>query len=135
MNVQVFYNQNNQLNHYVGNFSDWLDRKKKLTELDHHEESKHIQQDGIEKIKKITKLSYKEQRALNALPDEIKQLEIEKNTLEEKISLSGFYAQDKKIIQSTMEELNLLAQKIEKKTDVWSDLIEKEELYKKTKNS
>lgn len=125
----------NQLNHYVGNFSDWLNRKQKLTELDHHEKSKNIQQDGIEKIKKITKLSYKEQRALNALPDEIKQLEIEKNTLEEKISLFGFYAQDKKTIQSTMEELNLLTQKIETKTDVWSDLIEKEELYKKTKNS
>ena len=131
----LIFEGENQLNHYVGNFSDWLNRKKKLTELDHHEESKHIQQDGIKKIKKITKLSYKEQRALNALPDEIKQLEIEKNTLEEKISLSGFYAQDKKIIQSTMEELNLIAQKIEKKTDVWSDLIEKEELYKKTKNS
>jgi ATP-binding cassette subfamily F protein uup len=125
----------NQLNHYVGNFSDWLNRKQKLTELDHHEKSKNIQQDGIEKIKKITKLSYKEQRVLNALPDEIKQLEIEKNTLEEKISLSSFYAQDKKTIQSTMEELNLLTQKIETKTDVWSDLIEKEELYKKTKNS
>ena len=125
----------NQLNHYVGNFSDWLNRKQKLTELDHHEKSKNIQQDGIEKIKKITKLSYKEQRALNALPDEIKQLEIEKNTLEEKISSSSFYTQDKKIIQSTMEELNLLTQKIETKTDVWSDLIEKEELYKKTKNS
>ena len=125
----------NQLNHYVGNFSDWLNRKQKLTELDHHEKSKNIQQDGIEKIKKITKLSYKEQRALNALPDEIKQLEIEKNTLEEKISLSSFYAQDKKTIQSTMEELNLLTQKLETKTDVWSDLIEKEELYKKTKNS
>lgn len=125
----------NQLNHYVGNFSDWLNRKQKLTELDYYEKSKNIQQDGIEKIKKITKLSYKEQRALNALPDEIKQLEIEKNTLEEKISLFGFYAQDKKTIQSTMEELNLLTQKIETKTDVWSDLIEKEELYKKTKNS
>ena len=125
----------NPFNHYVGNFSDWLNRKQKLTELDHHEKSKNIQQDGIEKIKKITKLSYKEQRALNALPDEIKQLEIEKNTLEEKISSSSFYTQDKKIIQSTMEELNLLTQKIETKTDVWSDLIEKEELYKKTKNS
>ena len=124
----------NQLNHYVGNFSDWLSRKQKLTELDHHEKSKNIQQDGIEKIKKITKLSYKEQRALNALPDEIKQLEIDKNALEEKITLSSFYAQDKEKIQSTMEELNFLTQKIEAKTDVWSDLIEKEELYKKSKN-
>ena len=33
-----------------------------------------------------------------------------------------------------MEELNFLTQKIEAKTDVWSDLIEKEELYKKSKN-
>ena len=124
----------NQLNHYVGNFSDWLNRKQKLTELDHHEKSKNIQQDGIEKIKKITKLSYKEQRALNALPDEIKQLEIDKNALEEKISVSSFYTQDQEKIQSTMEELNFLTQKIEAKTDVWSDLIEKEELYKKSKN-
>ena len=124
----------NQLNHYVGNFSDWLSRKQKLTELDHHEKSKNIQQDGIEKIKKITKLSYKEQRALNALPDEIKQLEIDKNALEEKISVSSFYTQDQEKIQSTMEELNFLTQKIEAKTDLWSDLIEKEELYKKSKN-
>ena len=124
----------NQLNHYVGNFSDWLNRKQKLTELDHHEKSKNIQQDGIEKIKKITKLSYKEQRSLNTIPDEIKQLEIKKNTLEEKISLSSFYTQDKEKIQSTMEELNFLTQKIEAKTDLWSDLIEKEELYKKSKN-
>ena len=124
----------NQLNHYVGNFSDWLNRKQKLTELDHHEKSKNIQQDGIEKIKKIKKLSYKEQRALNALPDEIKQLEIDKNALEEKISVSSFYTQDQEKIQSTMEELNFLTQKIEAKTDLWSNLIEKEELYKKSKN-
>ena len=124
----------NQLNHHVGNFSDWLSRKQKLTELDHHEKSKNIQQDGIEKIKKITKLSYKEQRALNALPDEIKQLEIDKNALEEKISVSSFYNQDEEKIQSTIEELNFLTQKIEAKTDLWSNLIEKEELYKKSKN-
>ena len=124
----------NQLNHYVGNFSDWLSRKQKLTELDHHEKSKNIQQDGIEKIKKIKKLSYKEQRALNALPDEIKQLEIDKNALEEKISVSSFYTQDQEKIQSTMEELNFLTQKIDAKTDLWSNLIEKEELYKKSKN-
>ena len=124
----------NQLNHHVGNFSDWLSRKQKLTELDHHEKSKNIQQDGIEKIKKITKLSYKEQRALNALPDEIKQLEIDKNALEEKISVSSFYTQDQEKIQSTMEELNFLTQKIDAKTDLWSNLIEKEELYKKSKN-
>ena len=124
----------NQLNHHVGNFSDWLSRKQKLTELDHHEKSKNIQQDGIEKIKKIKKLSYKEQRALNALPDEIKQLEIDKNALEEKISVSSFYTQDQEKIQSTMEELNFLTQKIDAKTDLWSNLIEKEELYKKSKN-
>ena len=46
------------------------------------------------------------------------------------ISETNFDSLDK----STIEELNFLTQKIEAKTDVWSDLIEKEELYKKSKN-
>ena len=122
----------NQLNHYVGNFSDWLNRKQKLTELDHHQKLHKKTREIIRESKKSTKLSYKEQQALNSLPDEIKKLEIEKNCLEKAISSSDFYNQGKEKIQSTMRELKLLTEEIEMKTDEWSALIEKEEFYKNT---
>ncbi|MFQ3333767.1 MAG: ATP-binding cassette subfamily F protein uup [Woeseiaceae bacterium] len=129
----VFEDQD-KLNHYVGNFSDWLARNQLLTQVDHHKNSNKKHQKSPERTKKIAKLSFKEQRILNALPDQIKSLEINKVHLEGKLSSSDFYNQDKNKIQSTLEEFTELTNRIEEKIEAWSILTEKEDEYKKTKD-
>ena len=129
----VFEGQD-KLNHYVGNFSDWLSRNQLLTEIDHHKNSSKKTVQSEAKIKKIAKLSFKEQRALNLLPDQIKLLEEDKIRFEKELSSSEFYSQDKIRIQSAIEEFALLSKTIEEKIQTWSTLIDKEEQLKKTKN-
>jgi len=129
----VFEDQD-KLNHYVGNFSDWLSRNQLLTETDHHKNFYKKTEHSQTKEKKIAKLSFKEQRALNLLPDQIKLLETDKLRFEKELSSPEFYSLNKKRIQSTLEEFALLSKTIEEKIQAWSALIDKEEQYKKTKN-
>ena len=129
----VFEDQD-KLNHYVGNFSDWLSRNQQLTETDHHKNLYKKTEHSQTKVKKIAKLSFKEQRALNLLPDQIKLLETDKLRFEKELSSPEFYTLDKIRIQSTLEEFALLSKTIEEKIQAWSALIDKEEQYKKTKN-
>ena len=129
----VFEDQD-KLNHYVGNFSDWLSRNQLLTEIDHHKNLYKKTEHSQTKVKKIAKLSFKEQRALNLLPDQIKLLETDKLRFEKELSSPEFYSLDKIRIQSTLEKFALLSKNIEEKIQAWSALIDKEEQYKKTKN-
>ena len=129
----VFEDQD-KLNHYVGNFSDWLSRNQLLTEIDHHKNLYKKIEHSQSKVKKIAKLSFKEQRALNLLSDQIKLLETDKLRFEKELSSPEFYSLDKIRIQSTLEEFALLSKTIEEKIQAWSALIDKEEQYKKTKN-
>ena len=129
----VFEDQD-KLNHYVGNFSDWLSRNQLLTEIDHHKDLYKKTEHSQTKVKKSAKLSFKEQRALNLLPDQIKLLETDKLRFEKELSSPEFYSLDKIRIQSTLEKFALLSKTIEEKIQAWSTLIDKEEQYKKTKN-
>ena len=126
--------ENKTLNHYVGNFSDWLDRKQRLTEINQQEKEKEKElKTSIINSKKIEKLSYKEQRLLEILPEEIKSLEKEKKSLEEHLSSSTFYDQDKIKIQDTFDEFEKITSVIEDKIELWGSITEKEESIKRNK--
>ena len=126
--------ENKTLNHYVGNFSDWLDRKQRLTEINQQEKEKEKElKTSIINSKKIEKLSYKEQRLLEILPEEIKSLEKEKKSLEEHLSSSTFYDQDKIKIQDTFDKFEKITSVIEDKIELWGSITEKEESIKRNK--
>lgn len=71
---------------------------------------------------KRNKLSYKEKRELEALPGEIETLEHEQQELQQLVSGSGFYKQNKNIIASTMARIERVQQLLDQAYRRWEYL-------------
>ncbi|MEM1402785.1 MAG: ATP-binding cassette domain-containing protein [Pseudomonadota bacterium] len=118
---------------HAGGFSDWEARGGKLQPLEglnSPKTSKPAEVTAPKPAKKAApdkrkKLSYKEQRELEALPGEIEALEARQEEME---TLSGdpdFYAGDQKEVAKTLEELSTINEKIETLMDRWAELDER----------
>jgi len=68
------------------------------------------------------KLSYKEQRELETLPEKIEQLESEQQQLQQQVSDSGFYKQENDHITATLARLEKVASELELAYTRWGDL-------------
>ena len=103
-----------QVNEYVGGYDDWLKysasvAKQSLADkLDKQSASKAT----VEKSNKISadqskakKLSYKDQRELDALPGQIETFEEEVESLQQLMSASDFYKRDKEDVKKIQQQL------------------------------
>ena len=108
---------------YVGGYSSWVEKGGKLVNLEQQEEP-----DPKPKAEKPVvhhrpdKLSYKDQRELDALPGVIEQLESRREELENEISDPGFYQQDRDITQITIDLLTETRSKLEAAYGRWQEL-------------
>jgi ATP-binding cassette subfamily F protein uup len=75
--------------------------------------------------KKDRKLSYREQRELDALPAEIERLEQEQEALEEKVNDPAFYEQDAETVNGTLESLTALQAQLDAALERWTELEER----------
>ncbi|MDD7804743.1 MAG: ATP-binding cassette domain-containing protein [Endozoicomonas sp. (ex Botrylloides leachii)] len=110
---------------FVGGFNDWLRQggninqmvaqpavsTKKVVDL------KERKQQDLEPKKK--KLSYKLQRELDQLPDEIEFLEQQQRALEKKTADPSFYKDNAAKVDETIKKLNELTELIDKKLERW----------------
>ena len=71
---------------------------------------------------KARKLSYKEQRELDALPQTIEALEQRQTELEATIADAGFYQQPRDQVEQTLAALTQLQQELESAFERWSEL-------------
>ncbi|EED35664.1 ABC transporter, ATP-binding protein [Luminiphilus syltensis NOR5-1B] len=71
---------------------------------------------------KARKLSYKEQRELDALPDKIEQLEAQQADLESKTSDPAFYQQPQDAVKATLAELNSVNELLDETLERWTEL-------------
>lgn len=112
------------LNEYVGGYDDWLRQRKeplsvsaaKTSQLSKPETKK-------KKIEPAIKLSYKEQRELDELPNKIEKLEKQQSALEAIIAVPEFYQQDQNQINKELSRLEDINQKLEVVYERW-DLLE-----------
>jgi ATP-binding cassette subfamily F protein uup len=111
-----------RIGEYVGGYSDWLRQKKA--------EDKTSRQGAVvqsapaekEKTKKPGKLSYKDQRELDALPAIIEGLEDEQSQLQETVSDTAFYQQPAEEISATLARLESIASELEMGYARWEGL-------------
>jgi len=68
------------------------------------------------------KLSYKDQRELDALPGLIEELEQSQQALEQKVSDPGFYQRDQAEVQQVLADLTDVQAKLENAFERWSQL-------------
>jgi ATP-binding cassette subfamily F protein uup len=111
-----------RIGEYVGGYSDWLRQKKA--------EEKTARQGAVpgsapaekKKVQKPGKLSYKDQRELDALPALIEGLEDEQSQLQEAVSDAAFYQQPADEISTILARLESIASELVEGYARWEDL-------------
>ena len=110
---------------YVGGFSDWLRHKKtadgKPARKKTTAASVKNTPDPVETAK-TRKLSYKDQRELDALPGKIEQLETEQAQLQATMGDAGFYQQSHEQVNETLERLQAVEEELEACFGRWETL-------------
>ncbi len=112
-----------RIGEYVGGYSDWQAWKAKQT----MQKTPAVRAGSTAARPKKTppanrKLSYKEQRELDALPARIEELERRQQELQQQTSDPAFYKQDGETIARTLAELDALNAELEAAYDRWAEL-------------
>lgn len=119
--VFVFEGEAN-VNEYIGGYAEWFalaeQRKKQQVTKKVEDLSKK------EKPKTVTKkkLSFRDKKELEELPEQIDQLETEQVQLTEKIGSAEFYKQEQDQIQITLNKLKETEEKLEQAYQRWDEL-------------
>ncbi|MEM7432061.1 MAG: ATP-binding cassette domain-containing protein [Pseudomonadota bacterium] len=120
----LVFESDGRVREYVGGYSDWLRHGKALAETDnpHGDAATGGAAAKARRTKPQTKLSYKDQRELDALPDEIEALETTIESLQQSAARPGFYEQDQDTIQAALAELSATESRLEERLERWSEL-------------
>jgi len=122
----IVFEKDGKLQEYVGGYSDWLRRGHELAETDDPfgqtpevRKRAHVER---RKRQKPSKLSYRDQRELDALPEDIETIEAAISGLQEHISGADFYSQEHDVVQEKLKELADAEALLEQRVERWSEL-------------
>ena len=117
---------------YEGGYSDWARYKHKLATAESDSSDKANESKPYKGSPSPTKkLSYKLQRELNKLPDQIANLEKEIDVLQNKINSKDFYNQPHNIVHETLAELKELQLQTDVFIERWTELEDKSQALKR----
>lgn len=118
------FSGNGEINEFVGGYSDWLtystQNKPVLTEKKMASSEKKPETALVAEKKK--KLSYKEQKELDNLPDVISELENTQVVLSEKMNNPNFYQQPSQIQDTTLAQLKTIDEQLQHAYQRWNEL-------------
>ncbi|MDB2549662.1 ATP-binding cassette domain-containing protein [Porticoccaceae bacterium] len=114
----LVFEGNGSINQYIGGYDDWL-RQRKTEQPASSQQPAKAQTKASSASKK---LSYKDQRELDNLPQEIENLETQIAGLSEQISQPDFYRGDRNDIAETETRLFELQQQLSHCYDRWESL-------------
>jgi len=129
--IMVFEGEG-RIHEYVGGYSDWSAKGGSLVKVEDKSEAASAATD----LKRSTaeaktapapssrsrKLSNKEQRELDTLPERIEELEQQQDLLNARISAADFYSQDSTTIQETLKQMADLQEKLQVCYQRWEEL-------------
>ncbi len=117
--------EDGQVNEYVGGYDDWLRQRPntpaKPATTPHRESAAPPAAPAAAKDK-ARKLSYEDQRELDALPQRIEQLEAERESVTAAMSDPGFYQRDKAAIGQAQARLDAIENELEAAYARWEEL-------------
>jgi ATP-binding cassette subfamily F protein uup len=102
-----------RIGEYVGGYTDWLRQKKSVPKPESAARAGKPATATEAPRAKPRKLSYKDQRELEALPGKIQALEAEQSRLQESVSHAGFYQQPGEAIAATLARLQTVTAELE----------------------
>jgi ATP-binding cassette subfamily F protein uup len=118
----IVFEGEGKVKEYVGGYEDWIRQRSPGSSASKSSAENKQEDKPVRVVKQRTKLAYKEQRELSALPEIIEKLEAEKQHIEVLISGSNFYKQEKESITSTLEQLQKLQKELEVAYERWAYL-------------
>ncbi len=121
----LVFEDDGSIQEYVGGYSDWARRGKQLATKDQPAEKDKPDSSGNTAPKstaKPKKLSYMLQRELDALPDQISDLEAQVETLQAEIGDPDFYTQAQDTVQERLSELTNLQADLDQAIERWAEL-------------
>lgn len=120
----VVFESDGKAREYVGGYSDWVRHGHALaaTENIAIAEAKKKATAERRKNRNKVKLSYKDQRELEQLPEQIEALESSVAALQSEIATPEFYAQENDAVQKTLQDLRDAETLLEQHIDRWGDL-------------
>ena len=120
----IVFEEDGRIQEYVGGYSDWVRQGKRLAVTDNPYEAEKRKREAAErrKLRQPTKLGYKDQRELDALPAEIEDLESVIAGLQQDVAEPGFYAQGNETAQAKLRELANAEKLLEQRVERWSEL-------------
>jgi len=118
-----------QVSDHVGGYESWVEKGGRLVALDEAlSKTPGTARPGKVKVStepspaKAAKLSYKDQRELDALPGLIEKLEERKGDLETKLAEPGFYRQEQDAVQAVLTEVASVGEELEAAYTRWAEL-------------
>ena len=104
--------EDSELNEYIGGYDDWLRQRPEQAAATSSKKTSNAKkttekpQQNEKKVEaKSKKLSYKDQRELEALPALIEQLETDIEAIQNQMSAADFYKEEKDVITQTQQAL------------------------------
>ena len=107
---------------FVGGYQDWIRQREIDPFSDATEKQDVIKKTRATDRRKPAKLSYKDQRELDQLPEQIEKLETRVQQLTQAMSEPGFYQQDRPDILQTQQALEEANRKLEACYQRWEEL-------------
>lgn len=116
-----------QVNEYVGGYDDWLKYSMARAQQSSNNKSDNKLSVGsgdknVADQSKVKKLSYKDQRELDALPAQIETFEAAVESLQQLMASSDFYQQDKDEIKKVQQQLAESQEKLSHCYKRWEEL-------------
>jgi ATP-binding cassette subfamily F protein uup len=133
----IVFEQGGRLQEYVGGYSDWLRQGKELAEVDSPGSKRSPTSDGAANGRQnaARKLSYNEQRELDALPKKIEQLETTVSDFESQVASAEFYAQDHDVTQPVLDEYSRSQAELDASVERWTELEDRQLQYQQRRTT
>ncbi len=129
----LVFEDDGKVHRYPGGYDEWQQRGRKLAEMDDPDKAARkaarAQARSLRGQQQPRKLSYKEQRELNALPPEIETLEHRIAELQALCSSAEFYSQPYEQTQQALDDLTAAQVMLDEKTERWVRLDELQQTF------
>ncbi len=115
---------NGVINEYIGGYTEWFQLQKQKQQAIKSQQAVKSQTAKQQKSKPVRekKLTYKENKELEQLPELIDELESKQSALNEQINQPDFYKQAKDQVENVLAQLQQVTQQLEQAYQRWEEL-------------
>lgn len=118
----LVFEEGGEVKEYVGGYDDYLLQSQKDEQAANEKKESQVKAEPQIEKPKVVKLSFKEERELKEIPQNIEQLEQEQVELQEKMASPEFFKQSAEVIADATSRLSAIQLDLEHLLERWEEL-------------